>query len=191
MTKYIIKPMESEDEINGKGYVHYKSWHETYTGLVDTAYMDRLTLEKCTDNAHKWPDNTPTHRLTQKIDRPSPVPRWKVGGLFLRPAASDDLEIQYSTRRLPCVRAFTLCAPRRSCLLRESPFRRGRRWGTRRCWSRRTYLQCASPGTVEGPLGSFLFLPLLFSCCHLGYMFPQKAKFIDIHFCRPYNCNQK
>ena len=57
MTKYIIKPMESEDEINGKGYVHYKSWHETYTGLVDTAYMERLTLEKCTENAHKWPDN--------------------------------------------------------------------------------------------------------------------------------------
>ena len=35
MGGYIIKPMEREEEIIGKGYVHYKSWHETYTGLVD------------------------------------------------------------------------------------------------------------------------------------------------------------
>ena len=57
MDNYIIKPMESEDEINGKGYVHYKSWHETYTGLIDANYLDRHTLEKCTAIAHKWQDN--------------------------------------------------------------------------------------------------------------------------------------
>ena len=46
MCKYLIKEMESEEEINGKAYVHYKSWHETYTDLVDTEYMNGITLEK-------------------------------------------------------------------------------------------------------------------------------------------------
>lgn len=30
MFNYIIKPMETADEIDGKGYVHYKSWQEAY-----------------------------------------------------------------------------------------------------------------------------------------------------------------
>lgn len=49
--------MESEEEINGKAYVHYKSWHETYTNLVDSAYMNSVTLEKCVKMAHKWREN--------------------------------------------------------------------------------------------------------------------------------------
>ena len=53
MEKFVIKKMESEDEINGKGYVHYKSWHETYTGLIDADYLERQTLEKCIATAHK------------------------------------------------------------------------------------------------------------------------------------------
>ena len=57
MGKYVIKAMESEDEIDGKGYVHYKSWHETYTGLVDAGYNEKQTLEKCIATAHKWPEN--------------------------------------------------------------------------------------------------------------------------------------
>lgn len=57
MCQYIIKNMESESEINGKGYVHYKAWHETYTDLVNADYMKKLTLEKCTEIAHRWSDN--------------------------------------------------------------------------------------------------------------------------------------
>ncbi len=53
----IIKPMETESEIRGKGYVHYRSWQETYTGLVDEGYMQGITEEKCVDIAFKWPDN--------------------------------------------------------------------------------------------------------------------------------------
>lgn len=55
--QFSIVPMISEAEINGKGYVHWKSWHETYTGLIDPAYMERITLEKCVDMAHRWPQN--------------------------------------------------------------------------------------------------------------------------------------
>lgn len=44
-----IVPMVTDEDINGKGYVHWKSWHETYTGLVDPAYMEKTTLEKLSD----------------------------------------------------------------------------------------------------------------------------------------------
>ena len=57
MRGYVIKPMESEAEIAGKGYVHYKSWHETYVGLIDPRYLESVTLEKCVGIAHRWPDN--------------------------------------------------------------------------------------------------------------------------------------
>ena len=57
MQHYIIKPMETEEETNGKGYVHYKSWQETYAGLVDDNYNKNLTPEKCIEMAHRRPDN--------------------------------------------------------------------------------------------------------------------------------------
>ena len=53
----IIKQMESDEEIRGKAYVHWKAWQEAYAGLVDRSYLDKLTLEKCTDIAFRWPDN--------------------------------------------------------------------------------------------------------------------------------------
>lgn len=53
----IIKPMETEAEIEGKGRVHWESWHETYEGLVDAGYMEGVTLEKCVQTAHQWREN--------------------------------------------------------------------------------------------------------------------------------------
>lgn len=41
-----IKKMETEDEIMGKAYVHWKAWHEAYPGIVSQDYLDRLTLKK-------------------------------------------------------------------------------------------------------------------------------------------------
>ena len=67
MCGYIIKPMESEDEINGKAYVHYKSWHEAYEGLIDAEYLKGMTLEKCTDIAHKWLDNIIVAKYGDKV----------------------------------------------------------------------------------------------------------------------------
>lgn len=54
---FTIKPMETRAETGGKAYVHWKSWHETYTGLVDAGYMEGVTLEKCAGIARRWPDN--------------------------------------------------------------------------------------------------------------------------------------
>ncbi len=33
--RFEIKRMETEEEIRGKAFVHWKSWHEAYPGLVD------------------------------------------------------------------------------------------------------------------------------------------------------------
>ncbi len=52
-----IIPMTSQSDIDGKGYVHYKSWHETYTGLIDRDYLEKFTLEKCVAMAHRYKDN--------------------------------------------------------------------------------------------------------------------------------------
>ena len=52
----VIKKMETEDEISGKAYVHWKAWHEAYPGIVSQDYLDRLTLEKCREMAHSWTD---------------------------------------------------------------------------------------------------------------------------------------
>ena len=52
-----IIPMMTDAEIDGKAYVHWKSWQETYTGLIDQTYLDGITLEKCTQIAHRWKDN--------------------------------------------------------------------------------------------------------------------------------------
>lgn len=54
MTDYVIKLMETEDEISGKGFVHYKSWHETYPGLVDSEYLKEITPEKTAGIARRW-----------------------------------------------------------------------------------------------------------------------------------------
>ena len=54
---FLIKPMESEEEIRGKAYVHWKSWQESYQGIVDPTYLSRLTLEKCEEIAFRYPEN--------------------------------------------------------------------------------------------------------------------------------------
>lgn len=54
----ILKEMETDEEIKGKAYVHWKSWHEAYSGLVSQEYLDRLTLEKCEKMAFSRPENT-------------------------------------------------------------------------------------------------------------------------------------
>ena len=51
-----IKKMETDEEIRGKAYVHWKGWHEAYPGLVSQEYLDKLTLEKCEKMAYSWTD---------------------------------------------------------------------------------------------------------------------------------------
>ena len=52
-----IKKMETDDEIRGKAYVHWKSWHEAYPGIISREYLDSHTLEKCEKLAFRWGGN--------------------------------------------------------------------------------------------------------------------------------------
>lgn len=52
-----IREMLPED-YDQKGYVHWKSWQETYTGLITPEELAKCTLEKCQNNARRWPENT-------------------------------------------------------------------------------------------------------------------------------------
>ena len=52
-----IKPMETDEEIKGKAFVHWKCWQETYPGLVSQEYLEKLTPEKCEEMAFRWRDN--------------------------------------------------------------------------------------------------------------------------------------
>ena len=60
----IIKKMETEEEIQGKAYVHWKAWQDAYAGIVDPSYLNALTLEKCQQIALRFVD----HILIAKDD---------------------------------------------------------------------------------------------------------------------------
>ena len=53
----IIKKMETDDEIRGKAFVHWKSWHEAYPGIMSREYLDKHTLERCEKLAFRWGGN--------------------------------------------------------------------------------------------------------------------------------------
>ena len=63
----VIQPMETDDEIRGKAYVHWRAWHEAYAGIVSREYLDRLTLEKCEKMAFSWPQNTLVAKENDKV----------------------------------------------------------------------------------------------------------------------------
>ena len=52
-----IRDMRPEDA-DSKGYVHWKTWQETYTGLMEENYLANQTLDKCRAIAHRFPQNT-------------------------------------------------------------------------------------------------------------------------------------
>ena len=52
-----IRDMHPAD-YDQKGYVHWKSWQETYTGLIDEVYLEKQSLEKCQAIAQRWHGNT-------------------------------------------------------------------------------------------------------------------------------------
>lgn len=54
-----IKDMETEEEIKGKAYVHWKAWQEAYAGLLPQEFLQNTyTLERCQDWAFRYPQNT-------------------------------------------------------------------------------------------------------------------------------------
>lgn len=53
-----IKKMETEKEIKGKAFVHFKSWQEAYSGIVEQVFLDKKTINKCLETAINAKENT-------------------------------------------------------------------------------------------------------------------------------------
>ena len=56
--RFQVWPMESPQDRDGKAFVHYTSWMETYTGLMDPRILASHSLEKCQSIAEQYPENT-------------------------------------------------------------------------------------------------------------------------------------
>lgn len=53
----VIKPMQTDAEMEGKAYVHWQAWQQAYADIVDAGYLANHTLAKCIQVAHRWPDD--------------------------------------------------------------------------------------------------------------------------------------
>ncbi|NBL00939.1 MAG: hypothetical protein EOM50_23670, partial [Erysipelotrichia bacterium] len=53
----IIRDMVEKD-YERKGYIHFRSWLESYDRLLDSRYLEKHSLEHCINIAKKYPENT-------------------------------------------------------------------------------------------------------------------------------------
>lgn len=53
-----FKKPETDSELRGKAYVHWKSWQEAYSGIVEQKYLDERTVERCEETARQAKENT-------------------------------------------------------------------------------------------------------------------------------------
>ena len=56
--RIVIKPVETEEELRGRAYVHYKAWHEAYTGLIRQEVLDEHTLERSLERSRTLKDRS-------------------------------------------------------------------------------------------------------------------------------------
>jgi ribosomal protein S18 acetylase RimI-like enzyme len=66
MNDLVIRKASYEDA-EGKGYVHYRSWIETYTGLFPDDIMEKITLERSIKSAKEHPESTYVAIIDYKI----------------------------------------------------------------------------------------------------------------------------
>lgn len=66
MNNLVVRKATYEDA-EGKGYVHYKSWIETYTGLFPDDIMEKISLERSIKSAKEHPENTYVAIIDHKI----------------------------------------------------------------------------------------------------------------------------
>lgn len=57
----------TQDDYKGKGYVRWKSWHETYTGKFSDEVMKNIKLERCQQMAYDYPQNTYVAIVDERI----------------------------------------------------------------------------------------------------------------------------
>ena len=55
---FAVKAMETDAEKDGKAYVHYTAWNETYPGLMPAEYLASRTPERQRQRTYEHPENT-------------------------------------------------------------------------------------------------------------------------------------
>ena len=55
---FVVKTMETDAEKDGKAFVHYTAWRETYTGLMPEEYLAGRSLERQRQRTYENPGNT-------------------------------------------------------------------------------------------------------------------------------------
>ena len=58
MPAFVIKEMETDEEKDGKAFVHYTAWTETYAGLMPEEYLAGRSLERQRQRTYENPGNT-------------------------------------------------------------------------------------------------------------------------------------
>ena len=76
-----IKRMETDEEIRGKAYVHWRSWHEAYAGIVDARFLEEWTLEKCERIAYRYPDGVLIAKDGERVVGFAACSEYRGGGL--------------------------------------------------------------------------------------------------------------
>lgn len=75
-----IRDMQEKD-VEEKANVHWQTWQEAYTGLVDQGFLDAFSYEKCLDIARRFPTSGLVADLGGKI----------VGFALYGPCRDDDM----------------------------------------------------------------------------------------------------
>lgn len=66
MSDLIIRKATMNDA-EGRGYVHYQCWIETYTDVFPNEVMEKISLERSVKSAKEHPENTFVAIVDQKI----------------------------------------------------------------------------------------------------------------------------
>lgn len=49
--RFLVRPMNTPEDREGRAFVHYQSWQETYPGLMPESVLAGHTLEQCREKA--------------------------------------------------------------------------------------------------------------------------------------------
>lgn len=66
MSDFLIRPAAQSD-VPGIAFVHYTSWIETYTGLIDDAYLKTLSVERQLKRAGNELENVTVAELNGEV----------------------------------------------------------------------------------------------------------------------------
>ena len=66
MSDFLIRPA-TQNDVPGIAFVHYTSWIETYTGLVDDAYLKTLSVERSLKRAGNALENVTVAEMNGEI----------------------------------------------------------------------------------------------------------------------------